>query len=48
MTHRHDDYFNALERAVLRDIGSGMPRLVVDLDKLDRQRRAALVRTACA
>jgi D-serine deaminase-like pyridoxal phosphate-dependent protein len=29
------DYFSALN-TLLRDIGSGMPRLVVDLDKLDR------------
>lgn len=30
-----DEYFNALN-ALLRDIGTGMPRLVVDLDRLDR------------
>lgn len=36
-----EEYFQALN-ALLRDIGSGMPRLVVDLDRLDRN-LAALV-----
>ena len=36
-----EEYFNALN-ALLRDIGTGLPRLVVDLDKLDRN-LAALV-----
>ena len=30
-----EEYFNVLN-ALLRDIGSGMPRLVIDLDRLDR------------
>ena len=29
------DYFAALN-SLLREVGSGMPRLVIDLDRLDR------------